>query len=323
MTAQASEVLRLSDLHVWMAPEDRPEVHAVRGVSLSVVEGERLGIVGESGCGKSTAVLAAMGLLPPSAVASGLVEIGGSEVLQRGEGGFREYRWRDISMVFQGAMSALNPVQRVGRQIVEPLEFHGVAKGRAARNRAYELLELVGLPADYFGRYPHELSGGTRQRVLIAMALVCSPKILIADEPTTALDALVEKHILQLLRQLCEEQGIALIMVSHDLAALERVCSQIVVMYAGKVVERGPFNVVRRAPRHPYTKLLFAASPHLDSQALPASIPGAPPRLDQPIRGCSFAPRCDRVFARCWEAEPALASLAPNHDAACFLYEGS
>jgi oligopeptide/dipeptide ABC transporter ATP-binding protein len=313
-------LLEIEDLHVWFDLQNGRELHAVQGVSLTLEAGERLGLVGESGCGKTTTALAVMGLLPSNASASGRVVLEGEDVLAGGEKTMRGHRWVDIAIVFQGAMNALNPVQRVGAQIVEALETHGRARGASARARTGELLESVGIPAQRASRYPHELSGGMRQRAAIAMALACEPKVLIADEPTTALDVMVQAQILELLDALCRDFGLALILVTHDLPVVAQLCDRGAVMYAGEVVERGPVDGLYHDPRHPYTRLLFAATPDLeDVDDAIASIPGAPPRLDRPITGCPFRARCDSAFDRCLSEQPVLRSTVDGHAAACHL----
>ena len=313
-------LLEVDDLHVWFELPDGGELHAVQGVSLAVEPGERLGLVGESGCGKTTTALAIMGLLPPTALASGRVVLDGVDVLAGGERTMRPHRWVDVAIVFQGAMNALNPVRTVGAQIVEALEVHDVARGASARGRAAQLLESVGIPAARGRRYPHELSGGMRQRAAIAMALACRPKVLIADEPTTALDVMVQAQILELLDGLCRDFGLALLLVTHDLPVVAQLCDLGAVMYAGEIVERGPVDALHHDPRHPYTRLLFAATPDLERGDGPVvSIPGAPPRLDRALVGCPFAPRCDRRFEPCGVRRPALRALDDGHAAACHL----
>jgi oligopeptide/dipeptide ABC transporter ATP-binding protein len=315
----SAPLLEIEDLHVWFDLEGGGELHAVQGVNLSLQPGERLGLVGESGCGKTTTALAILGLLPPSASVAGRVLLDGKDILAGGETAMRPHRWVDVAIVFQGAMNSLNPVRRIGDQIVEALELHGRAKGVTARARAAELLESVGIPAGRASRYPHELSGGMRQRAAIAMALSCNPQVLIADEPTTALDVMVQAQILELLDALCRDFGLALILVTHDLPVVAQLCDRCAVMYAGEIVERGPLESLYHTPKHPYTRMLFAASPDLGAQEEAViSIPGAPPRLDRPIAGCPFEPRCDSAFAAC-AARPALQPIDDRHEAACHL----
>jgi peptide/nickel transport system ATP-binding protein len=312
-------VLAVSELHVWFELPGGRELHAVRGIDFSVDAAERFGLVGESGCGKTTAMLALMGLLPPSASVAGQVLLDGDDLLIRGEESAAPHRWREIAMIFQGAMNAFNPVQTIGDQIVEPMELHGVAEGKEALARARELLEVVGIPGDRVSRYPHEFSGGMRQRAAIAMALACKPKVLLADEPTTALDVMVQAQILELLIALASDFGLALVLVTHDLPVVAQVCDRAAVMYAGIVAELGSVDRLYHDPRHPYTRLLFAATPDLYGADAVASIPGAPPRLDRELIGCPFAPRCDRAFSPCPTVTPRLLEVEAGHVAACHL----
>lgn len=312
-------LLEVQDLHVWFGLSKGEELHAVQGVSLRLEQGERFGLVGESGCGKTTTILALMGLLPPSASVSGQVLLDGESILAGGEESVRAHRWNDIAMVFQGAMNALNPVKKVIWQVVEPMEFHGVASGVDARKSARDLLEMVGIPESAGDRYPHELSGGMRQRAAIAMALACRPQILLADEPTTALDVMVQAQILELLLELSSDLGLALVLVTHDLPVVAEMCERAAVMYAGEIVETGPTEELYHAPRHPYTRLLFAATPDLYGTAEVVSIPGAPPRLDRQIAGCPFRTRCDSAFERCESDHPLLGAVGARHEAACHL----
>ena len=314
-----SSLLEVENLHVWFELDGGRELHAVQGVSFSLEPGERLGLVGESGCGKTTSVLGVLGLLPPSASVAGRVLLNGEDILAGGEETIRPHRWVDLAIVFQGAMNALNPVKTVGSQIVEALELHGQASGRAARVRAGELLNSVGIPAERTDRFPHEFSGGMRQRAAIAMALACNPSVLVADEPTTALDVMVQAQILELLDSLCNDFGLALLLVTHDLPVVAELCDRAAVMYAGEIVEYGPVDALYHEPRHPYTRLLFAATPDLYGRGVPVSIPGAPPRLDLPLYGCPFHPRCDRAFTRCKDEHPALKELGGSRSAACHL----
>jgi oligopeptide/dipeptide ABC transporter ATP-binding protein len=310
-------LLEVEDLNVWFDLPNGGRLHAVQGVSFSVDAGTRLGMVGESGCGKTTTILALMGLLPPTASVSGGVVFDGVDVLARGEQSISPHRWKDIAMVFQGAMNAFDPVKRIGEQIAEPMELHGVATGREAAGRVRELLETVGIAPERARSYPHELSGGMRQRAAIAMALACSPRVLLADEPTTALDVMVQAQILELLRYLSDELGLALVFVTHDLPIVAQTCTRAAVMYAGRIVEQGPTDALYHETRHPYTRLLWAATPDLESEEEVASIPGVPPRLDAELRGCPFAVRCDLDTERCATERPELAVVGDGHVSAC------
>jgi oligopeptide/dipeptide ABC transporter ATP-binding protein len=315
-------LLEVEDLNVWFDLPNGGTLHAVRGVSFSVASGTRLGMVGESGCGKTTTILALMGLLPPTAAVSGRIMLDGADLLARGEQTISPHRWKDIAMVFQGAMNAFDPVKRIGEQIVEPMELHGVASGKEAAARVRELLATVGIPPGRARSYPHELSGGMRQRGAIAMALACNPRILLADEPTTALDVMVQAQILELLTRLSDELGLALVFVTHDLPIVAQTCTHAAVMYAGKIVEFGPTDALYHATRHPYTRLLWAATPDLESRDDIVSIPGVPPRLDSEIEGCPFAPRCDRAEARCVAERPELRTVgSEGHVSACHFAE--
>jgi peptide/nickel transport system ATP-binding protein len=318
-----SALLEVRDLHVWFEPPHAAPVHAVQGVSFDLAAGERFGLVGESGCGKTTTILALMGLLPPNASLAGQVRMGGTNILAGGEDSVRPYRWKDIAMVFQGAMNALNPVKKVGWQIAEPMAYHGVAEGKAALKRAGELLELVGIPARAAERYPHEFSGGMRQRASIAMALACDPKILLADEPTTALDVMVQAQILELLRRLSDDLGLGVVLVTHDLPVVAQMCSRAAVMYAGEIAETGPMETLYHDQKHPYTRMLFAATPDLYGDEQVTSIPGAPPRLDRDLTGCPFRPRCDVPMERCEHEHPPLLQLGGRHLAACLRAEAT
>ena len=309
-------LLEVRDLNVWYAA-DGGYSHAVRGIDLTLERGDRVGLVGESGCGKTTALMAMMGLLPPGTYVDGHLLLDGKDLLAGGEASIRPHRWTDLALVFQGAMNAFNPVRRIEDQIVEPMLVHRVGAAGAARDRARELLELVGIPATVGRRFPHELSGGMRQRAMLAMALSCQPRVLIADEPTTALDSMVQAQILELLRRLSDELGLALLLVTHDLPVVSQVCDRAAVMYAGEVVESGPVADLVHDPHHPYTRLLFEATPDLHEDRDVVSIPGTPPRLDVAIDGCAFAGRCDVVMEHCHHVAPPVSVTGPHRTTRC------
>jgi peptide/nickel transport system ATP-binding protein len=296
------------------------DVRAVRGVSFDLDAGQTLGVAGESGSGKSTVALSLLRLLPSSARVSGSITLGGEDVLTMGWGRLRAVRWAEASIVFQGAMSALNPVRTVGEQIHEPILLHEKVGVRAARERAASLLDDVGVPARRMGAYPHELSGGQRQRVMIAMALACSPRLIIADEPTTALDVMVQAQVLTLIKELVAEQDISLIMISHDLSVLADVCDRLAVMYAGRVVEHGPSHEVFHEARHPYSRALAAAFPIVGEPAArlaPKGLGGDPPDPMQLPGGCSFHPRCPVALDTCATTDVELWAAGPGRVAAC------
>ena len=317
-------LLQVDDLHVRYRTGSG-ELPAVQGVSFTLERGASLGLAGESGCGKSTLANAILRLLPADTRVDGSVLLSGEDVLAMRPGRLRSVRWTEGAIVFQGALHALNPVQRVGKQIAEPMLLHGTQTSRsAAATRVRELLELVGLPADRDHSYPHQLSGGQRQRVLIAMALACDPSLLIADEPTTALDVTVQAQVLALLASLREQHGLSMIFITHDLSVLTDVCDSLAVMYAGKVVEEGPSDQVFRAASHPYTRALAAAFPTIGdptSRMRPSGLAGDPPDPANLPSGCAFHPRCDVAEDRCRAAVPELTVSGPGRRAACVLVE--
>jgi peptide/nickel transport system ATP-binding protein len=317
-------LLEVSDLTVTYesAGAGGVPIQAVRGVSFALDRGQTLGVAGESGSGKTTMALSLLRLLPHSARIEGSVRFGDEELTTATWGRLRAVRWDGASVVFQGAMGALNPVRTIGWQIREAIVQHERgAKG--VHRRVEELLESVGIPARRYEAYPHELSGGQRQRVMIAMALACRPDLIIADEPTTALDVIVQGQVLALLAELVRESGIGMIVISHDLSVLAETCASLAVMYAGRIVEHGPSRALVRDPRHPYTGALAAAFPKIGdpaSRLAPAGLPGDPPDASVELPGCSFAPRCPVAMDACtsaeialWEADPACSS----HRSAC------
>ncbi len=305
-------------------------VQAVRGLDFSLERGETLGIVGESGCGKSMTALALMGLLPENAHASGSIKLHEQNLLEMSEAGLATLRGNRMTMIFQEPMTSLNPLHRIGEQIAEPLRLHRKMTPRQARERVLDLLDRVGIPnpAQRIDAYPHQLSGGQRQRVMIAMALACEPDILVADEPTTALDVTIQGQILDLIGRLVDETGMALILISHDLGVIAETVDRVLVMYAGRAVEHGPVQDVFERMAHPYTRGLFAAMPRLHDGAagwprapLP-TIPGIVPDLhDLAENGCAFAPRCHLADARCVVQTPPDVPLGNDHTAACWHTE--
>jgi peptide/nickel transport system ATP-binding protein len=312
-------LLEFRDTTVRYATSRGP-VPAVRGVDLTVAAGQTLGIAGESGSGKSTLALAVLRLLPRTATVGGQILLDGNDVATMSWGALRAVRWAGASVVFQGAMHALNPVRRVADQIAEPILLHSTARDVDARVR--QLLERVGLPARRARAYPHELSGGQRQRVMIAMALACDPRLIIADEPTTALDVMVQAQVLDLLTELVDERDVGLVMISHDLSVLARTCQRLAVMYAGRIVECGPSREVIDTAAHPYTAALAGAFPTIGDPAsrfAPRGLPGDPPDPADLPGGCPFHPRCNSATDECATLDVRRRPAGPGHDAACVL----
>ena len=302
----------------------RGDVRAVDGISFDIEQaGEAVGIVGESGSGKTSLVLAVMRLIPGNVTRyEGRVTLEGRDLMGMSDEEFRrDIRWRTISMVAQGAMNALNPVLRVGAQITERMLLEADVTKDQAYARAEEMLELVGMPRETIQRYPHELSGGMKQRVGIAMSLVMSPKLVILDEPTSALDVSVQAQVMNLLKRLKQSQGLSMLFITHDIALASDLCDRIVVAYGGEHVEAGLAEDVILNPKHPYTQKLIASIPSLHDARQPEFLPGSPPDLVDPPGGCRFHPRCPHRFEPCDKREPPPVALKPGHTARCWLYE--
>jgi peptide/nickel transport system ATP-binding protein len=312
-------LIRLRDLHVKFESRDRT-VHAVNGVDLDLAAGEVLCILGESGSGKSVTLRALMKLLPKTAKVTGEIQVAGRDVQAMNESQLADFRGGDVAMIFQEPMTALDPVFTIGRQIAETVQRHEGASRSAANARALELLELVQIPSAKrrLSAYPHELSGGLRQRAMIAVALACRPKLLLADEPTTALDATVQIQVLLLLRSLQEQLGMGVVFVTHDLGVAGEIADRVAVMYAGKVVEEGPVGALMAGPLHPYAKGLLGATVHAGMRGKRlTTIPGAPPMLDKVPTGCAFAPRCPEMIDCCLNGVPVLRQIVPGRQARC------
>jgi oligopeptide/dipeptide ABC transporter ATP-binding protein len=295
---------------------------ALHDVSFALERGEILGVVGESGCGKTTLMLALLRLLPQAGkISGGQVLYEGKDILQLHDKAMAELRWDEISIVFQGAMNALNPVRTIGDQIAEAIRRHEKLSKETTRKRVDELLELVGIAKHRRDQYPHQYSGGMRQRAMIAMALACYPKIIIADEPTTALDVMIQAQILELLADLRDKLGLAVIFVTHDLGVVAELCDSVLVLYAGVTAEYADVDTLFNSPQHPYTQRLLAAFPNLENPKALESIPGYPPQLDDLPKGCRFAPRCKQAFERCQNELPKLYQVNPWQHSSCFLVQ--
>jgi peptide/nickel transport system ATP-binding protein len=326
-------VLEVRELSVQYIVEDssvkaeQVALQAVEGVSFNLEQGRSLGLVGESGCGKTTIMLSLLRLLPEAGrIVGGQILFDDRDLLLISEREMQSVRWHDIAMVFQGAMNALNPVRTVESQIVETMQLHNVIdSGKDARQRAGKLLELVGISAKRGRQYPHQYSGGMRQRAMIAMALACSPRILIADEPTTALDVMIQAQIIELLEELQRELNLALVVVTHDLGLVAEMCDDVLVMYGGTVAEYASSDTIFNDPRHPYTQRLLKAFPDIAEPGSElASIPGNPPRLDDLPSGCRFEPRCHVAQGAviCAQTHPPDIEIAPGHLVACHFVKG-
>jgi oligopeptide/dipeptide ABC transporter ATP-binding protein len=316
---------------------DKQVARALEDVSFDVMPGQTIGLVGESGCGKTTTLMSVMRLLPANGrITSGKVYFKEKDLLTLSEREMRSFRWKEIAIIFQGSMNALNPVLRVGDQITEAILLHSQIERGAAEQRVSELLELVGIPRVRRNQYPFQYSGGMRQRAMIAMALACSPDLLFADEPTTALDVMIQAQVLELLKQIQVNLGLTIVLVTHDLGVVAEMCDEVVVMYGGKVAEYGAAEQIYNSPQHPYTQRLLKAFPDLNrateigagsSEDL-ATIPGTPPRLNALPPGCRFNPRCQESLEICSQTSPNLVDMAPpgsdtRHLAACHRLHGA
>lgn len=312
-------ILQVRNLTVDYLTEDGLPLRALEDVNFTVEPGRSLGLVGESGCGKTTTMLSLLRLLPAEGrVMTGEVLYGETDLLRISEQEMRKLRWNRMAIVFQGAMNALNPVRRVGEQIAEAILLHGTRNKDDAQRQVSALLEMVGISPQMAQRYPHQYSGGMRQRAMIAMALACSPDILIADEPTTALDVMVQAQILDLFQNLQKKLGLTLIMVTHNLGVVAEICDDVLVMYGGKTAEYASVDVIFNEPLHPYTRRLMEAFPDIDNPASSlASIPGHPPLLDDLPPGCRFEPRCDFKTEICSVESPEYRAVRPGHYVAC------
>jgi peptide/nickel transport system ATP-binding protein len=317
-------LLSVRHLTTEFALSEGKVARALEDVSFDVSPGQTVGLVGESGCGKTTTLMSILRLLPANGrITSGEVRFNGKDLMGLSEREMRGYRWKEIAIVFQGAMNALNPVMKIGDQIREPILLHDLMDREQADKRVGELLELVGIPQARWDQYPHQYSGGMRQRAMIAMSLACGPDLLFADEPTTALDVMIQAQVLELLRKIQKALGLAIVLVTHDLGVVAEVCDSVVVMYGGKVAEYGSADSIYNQPQHPYTQRLLASFPDVNrpGETL-ASIPGTPPRLTDLPPGCRFEPRCDARLAKCAELDPLLIETADQHYAACHLCQG-
>ncbi len=326
-------LLDVRNLSVDFVTENEPPAHALEDVSFTLRQSEVLGVVGESGCGKTTLMLALLRLLAATGrIVSGEIVFKGQDLLDLTEKEMAGVRWKDISMIFQGAMNALNPVHRVGDQIAEVICHHYAGSEKSVDARVVDLLEMVGISPERKNQYPHQFSGGMRQRAMIAMALACNPDIVIADEPTTALDVMIQAQILQLLRDLQQKLGLAVLFVTHNLGVVAEISDSVLVMYGGVVAEYADVDTIYNHPQHPYTQELLKSFPNLSNlgdRRLNA-IPGYPPRLDDLPSGCRFAPRCPAAFDRCTTAPPPLFQVTERqrhrdipHWASCYLLESS
>jgi len=324
---QDTNMDKLLDVNNLQTQFNTPEgiVYAVNGISFNLNQGEALAIVGESGCGKSVSMLSILSLIPipPGKIISGTAQYWNQDLLQLPEIQLERIRGKEIAMIFQDPMTSLNPVLTIGRQITETIRTHLGVSQDEANKQAIHLLEKVGIPeaSNRLGNYPHQFSGGMRQRVMIAMALACAPTILIADEPTTALDVTIQAQIVELVLQLREQMGMAIIWITHDLGVVAGMADRVIVMYAGYIVEEASVKILYSHPRHPYTIALLSALPRIDRRRdrRLSSIPGSPPNLLVEPKGCPFAPRCKYVIDQCKQENPRLTKVTNNHHVACWV----
>ncbi|PST35298.1 ABC transporter ATP-binding protein [Enterocloster lavalensis] len=303
---------------------DKEVVEAVNEISLTVEEGATIGLVGETGAGKTTTALSIMGLVPnpPGKVVSGEILLNGEDLLKKSNKEMRRIRGKDLAMIFQDPMTSLNPVMTVGDQITEVIQLHEKISKAEAQKKACAMLELVGITGERYGEYPHQFSGGMKQRVIIAIALACNPKLLIADEPTTALDVTIQAQVLDLMRSLKETYGTAMILITHDLGVVAEVCDQVAIMYAGEIVEKGTLEDIYNFPRHPYTVGLFQSIPDLDVESERLNIiPGMMPDPANLPEGCNFCDRCSHADGRCVKPPPAV-KVSDTHEVRCWLAAG-
>jgi len=320
-----NKLLEISNLKTYFF-SDKGQVPAVNGVDLYINKGETLGVVGESGCGKSVTSLSIMRLLTdtPGKVVDGSILFEGRDLLSLSESEIREVRGNEIAMIFQEPMTSLNPVYKIGQQIGEAVQLHLKYDKKKAREHVIKMLKLVGIPRaeEIIDEFPYQLSGGMRQRIMIAMAMSCDPTLLIADEPTTALDVTIQAQILELMRKLKEEKGTAIMLITHDLGVVAEMCDRVVVMYAGKVVEEADVLEIFENPKHPYTKGLLNSVPKMGQKTNRLeSIPGNVPTPANMPKGCKFAPRCSQAMDICQEQDPDLLQIAEGHQCRCFLYQ--
>ena len=319
----SNHILDIENLVVHYVTEDET-VEAVNGIDLHLEKGKSLGIVGETGAGKTTTALSILRLIPdpPGRIKSGVIHINGEDVYKANKTELQHIRGKEVAMIFQDPMTVLNPVYTVGQQIAETIEIHEMCSREEAKRRAGEMLEMVGIPAERGAEYPHQFSGGMKQRVVIAIALACSPALLIADEPTTALDVTIQAQVLELMKGLKERLGTSLIMITHDLGIVAEICDDVAVMYAGRIIEQGTLEDIFRRTLHPYTEGLFNSLPNIyDRKAQLKPIPGLMPDPSNLPPGCAFAPRCEYATEACKTVRPDLVSMTDTHRVACLRYQ--